>query len=91
MTVNAADGLTAIAAGGRGDASRRMSSGSGAGVGGWLCGWVAHRAVVRVAGVPGPVSYPSSKKHRTEASKRVPRMFKSHAWQQYDKQMKCYE
>jgi hypothetical protein len=26
-----------------------------------------------------------------EASIRVPRMFKSHAWQQYDKQMKCYK
>jgi ribonuclease HI len=26
-----------------------------------------------------------------EASIRVPRMFKSHAWQQYDKQMQCYE
>jgi hypothetical protein len=25
-----------------------------------------------------------------EASIRVPRMFKSHAWQQYDKQMQCY-
>jgi hypothetical protein len=25
-----------------------------------------------------------------EASLRVPRMFKSHAWQQYDKQMQCY-
>jgi hypothetical protein len=39
----------------------------------------------------GLMSYPGSKKHRTEASIRVPRMFKSHAWQQYDKQMKCYE
>jgi hypothetical protein len=29
-------------------------------------------------------------RNRTEASIRVPRMFKSHAWQQYDKQMKCY-
>jgi hypothetical protein len=37
------------------------------------------------------VSYPGSKKHRTEASIHVPRMFTSHAWQQYDKQMKCYE
>jgi hypothetical protein len=27
----------------------------------------------------------------TEASIRVPRMFKSHTWQQYDKQMKCYK
>jgi hypothetical protein len=27
----------------------------------------------------------------TEASIRVPRMFKSHARQQYDKQMKCYK
>jgi hypothetical protein len=26
-----------------------------------------------------------------EASIRVPRMFKSHAWQQYDKQMQHYE
>jgi hypothetical protein len=26
-----------------------------------------------------------------EATICVPRMFKSHAWQQYDKQMKCYE
>jgi hypothetical protein len=26
-----------------------------------------------------------------EASIRVPRMFKSHAWQQYDKQMQCYK
>jgi hypothetical protein len=26
-----------------------------------------------------------------EASIRVPRTFKSHAWQQYDKQMKYYE
>jgi hypothetical protein len=26
-----------------------------------------------------------------EASIRVPRMFKSHAWKQYDKQIKCYE
>jgi hypothetical protein len=26
-----------------------------------------------------------------EASIRVPRLFKSHVWQQYDKQMKCYE
>jgi hypothetical protein len=25
-----------------------------------------------------------------EASIRVSRMFKSHAWQQYDKQMQCY-
>jgi hypothetical protein len=25
-----------------------------------------------------------------EASIRVPRMFKSHTWQQYDKQMQCY-
>jgi hypothetical protein len=25
-----------------------------------------------------------------KASIRVPRMFKSHAWQQYDKQMQCY-
>jgi hypothetical protein len=25
-----------------------------------------------------------------EASIRVPRMFKSHAWQQHDKQMHCY-
>jgi hypothetical protein len=25
-----------------------------------------------------------------EASIRVPKMFKSHAWQQYDKQMQCY-
>jgi hypothetical protein len=25
-----------------------------------------------------------------EASIRVPRMFKSQAWQQYDKQMQCY-
>jgi hypothetical protein len=25
-----------------------------------------------------------------EASIRVPRMFQSHAWQQYDKQMQCY-
>jgi hypothetical protein len=30
-------------------------------------------------------------RNRTEASIRVPRMFKSHAWQQYDKQMKCYK
>jgi hypothetical protein len=37
------------------------------------------------------LSYPGSKKHRTEASIHVPRMFKSHAWQQYDKQTKCYE
>jgi hypothetical protein len=29
--------------------------------------------------------------NRTEASIRVLRMFKSHAWQQYDKQMKCYK
>jgi hypothetical protein len=28
-------------------------------------------------------------RNRTEASIRAPRMFKSHAWQQYDKQMKC--
>jgi hypothetical protein len=34
---------------------------------------------------------PDSKKHRTEASICVPKMFKSHAWQQYDKQTKCYE
>jgi hypothetical protein len=26
-----------------------------------------------------------------EASIRVPRMFKSHTWQQYDKQMQCYK
>jgi hypothetical protein len=26
-----------------------------------------------------------------EASIRVPRMFKSHVWQQYDKQMHCYK
>jgi hypothetical protein len=26
-----------------------------------------------------------------EASIHVPRMFKSHAWQQYDKQMQCYK
>jgi hypothetical protein len=26
-----------------------------------------------------------------KASIRVPRMFKSHAWQQYDKQMQCYK
>jgi hypothetical protein len=30
-------------------------------------------------------------RNRTEASIRVPRMFKSHTWQQYDEQMKCYE
>jgi hypothetical protein len=30
-------------------------------------------------------------KNRTKAYIRVPRMFKSHAWQQYDKQMKYYE
>jgi hypothetical protein len=30
-------------------------------------------------------------RNRTEASIRVPRMFKTHAWQQYDKQMKCYK
>jgi hypothetical protein len=30
-------------------------------------------------------------RNRTEASIRVPRMFKSHACQQYDKQMKCYK
>jgi hypothetical protein len=30
-------------------------------------------------------------RNRTEASIRVPRMFKSHTWQQYDKQMKCYK
>jgi hypothetical protein len=29
--------------------------------------------------------------NRTEASICVPRIFKSHAWQQYDKQMKCYK
>jgi hypothetical protein len=29
-------------------------------------------------------------RNRNEASIRVPRMFKSHAWQQYDKQMQCY-
>jgi hypothetical protein len=32
-----------------------------------------------------------SEKRGNEASIRVPRMFKSHAWQQYDKQMKYYE
>jgi predicted RNA methylase len=37
------------------------------------------------------VSHPGSRKHRTEASIRVPRMFKSHTWQQYDKQMKCFK
>jgi hypothetical protein len=26
-----------------------------------------------------------------KASIRVPKMFKSHAWQQYDKQMQCYK
>jgi hypothetical protein len=26
-----------------------------------------------------------------EASIRVPRMFKSHVWQQYDKQMHCFK
>jgi hypothetical protein len=30
-------------------------------------------------------------KRGNEASTRVPRMFKSDAWQQYDKQMQCYE
>jgi hypothetical protein len=30
-------------------------------------------------------------KSRTEASIHVPRMFKSHAQQQYDKQMKCFD
>jgi hypothetical protein len=30
-------------------------------------------------------------RNRTEASIRVPRMLKSHACQQYDKQMKCYK
>jgi hypothetical protein len=30
------------------------------------------------------------RERRNEASIRVPRMFKSHAWQQYDKQMQCY-
>jgi hypothetical protein len=35
------------------------------------------------------LSYPVPR-NRNEASIRVPRMFKSHAWQQYDKQMQCY-
>jgi hypothetical protein len=35
------------------------------------------------------LSYPVLR-NRNEASIRVPRMFKSHAWQQYDKQMQCY-
>jgi hypothetical protein len=30
-------------------------------------------------------------KNRAKASIRVPRMFKSHALQQYDKQMKCFD
>jgi hypothetical protein len=30
-------------------------------------------------------------KSRTESSIRVPRMFKSHAWQQYDEQMKYFD
>jgi hypothetical protein len=48
-----------------------------------------------VTRIPAPVpwsckvSYPVPR-NRNEASIRVPRMFKSHAWQQYDKQMQCY-
>jgi hypothetical protein len=59
MTVNAADGLTAIAAGGRGDASRRMSSGSGAGVGGWLRGWVANHVTLsnQIKRIPGSTNH----------------------------------
>jgi hypothetical protein len=36
------------------------------------------------------MSYPVPRK-RERSLHRVPRMFKSHSWQQYDKQMQCYK
>jgi hypothetical protein len=38
-----------------------------------------------------PLCHTPVLRNRTEASIRVPRMFKSHVWQQYDKQMKYYK
>jgi hypothetical protein len=57
-------------------------------------GLVDHVLEVGVIGVPQlelNVIIQPVQERGNEASICVPRMFKSHAWQQYDKQMKCYE
>jgi hypothetical protein len=60
--------------------------------------WVIVDRLTKVAHfIPVKTTFSGAKCHtpvlrnRTEASIRVPRMFKSHAWQQYDKQMECYK
>jgi hypothetical protein len=47
-------------------------------------------SMVLVAKRLEPPCHTPFRERGNEASIRVPRMFKSHAWQQYDKQMQCY-
>jgi hypothetical protein len=49
------------------------------------------KRLVTIHPVPDMTCHTPFRERGSEASIRVPRMFKSYAWQQYDKQMQCYK
>jgi hypothetical protein len=50
-----------------------------------------HRLTPPINTMVLPSCHTPFRERGNETSIRVPRMFKSHAWQQYDKQMQCYK